>query len=120
MTAEKGPIVYVVQEPRFKGDDGVLKSVDMLPALNYGSLELLLETGRQTSVLNAAAIVRTLKQKLAGYRDKDFIIASGDPVAIGIACSVAALANRGRYTVLKWDRMEHRYYPVPVDLMAAA
>jgi hypothetical protein len=39
-------------------------------------------------------------------------------VAIGIACSCAAKANRGRYVVLKWDRQERRYYPVAVDLSA--
>lgn len=115
-TTERGPIVYVVQEPRYKAPDNTLKSIDLSSALAYGTLEQLLETGRQTNVLNAAAVVRELRRKLADYADQDFILAAGDPVAIGIACAAAAKANRGRFTVLKWDRHEHRYYPVVVDL----
>lgn len=114
---EKGPVVYVVQEPRYKDAEGKLKTVNMLPALDFGSLELLLD--RQVNILNAAVVTRELKQKLSNYRDQDFIVAAGDPVAIGIACAAAALANRGRFTVLKWDRIEGRYFAVPVDLMKA-
>ena len=40
----------------------------------------------------------------------------GDPAAIGVACSIAALFNRGRYNILKWDRQEGMYYPVFIDL----
>jgi len=88
----------------------------MLPALKYGSLELLLENDKQTSTLNAAAIVRRLYDKLQHYREQDFVLAAGDPVAIGIACSIASIVNMGRYTVLKWDRQENDYFPVPVNL----
>lgn len=113
---ERGPIVYVVQEPRYRAPDGEWRSVNMLPALDFGSLELLLESDRQMSVLNAAQLTRVLKAKLANYRDQDFILAGGDPAAIGVACAVAAVVNGGRFTVLKWDRQERRYYPVPVNL----
>lgn len=121
-TSPETPIVYVVQEPMYKEKEPPFrwKTVNMSPALDYGKLELLLETGRQTNVLNAAAVTRLLKQKLANYRAVDFILAAGDPVAIGIACSIAAFANRGSYTVLKWDRQEMKYYPVHVNLMEAA
>lgn len=113
---ERGPVVYVVQEPRKKDDRGGWKTVNMLPALDYGSVEVLLEPGEQV-VLSAAYVTRTLKAKLSGYRDQDFIVGSGDPAAIGIACAIAALANHGRFTMLKWDRQEMRYYPVPVNLL---
>ena len=117
MSAEQSPIVFVVQEPRYRDEDGNWKTVNMMPALDYGKLELLLESGRQTNVLNSASVVRLLKSKLERYRDQDYILAAGDPVAIGIACSVAAVANQGRFTVLKWDRQEKKYYPVHVNLV---
>jgi hypothetical protein len=41
---------------------------------------------------------------------------AGDPVAIGLACSVAAFFNNGRYTALKWDRRERMYIPVKIDV----
>lgn len=119
MVGERGPVVYAVQEPRYRDKDGSWKTINMLPALNYGSIEVLLDPGEQI-VFNAAPVVRALKAKLAGYRDEDFIIGAGDPAAIGIACAIAALANRGRFTMLKWDRQERRYYPVPVNLLDAA
>lgn len=114
---EKGPVVYVVQEPRYKAPEGGWKKINLLPALDYGSIEIILEPGEQV-MFNAASAVRTIKARLGGYREQDFILAGGDPVAIGIACATAAIANRGRFTVLKWDRQESRYYPVPVDLIA--
>jgi len=97
--------VFVVQESPSK---------NLLPALQYGSLIPLLEPDAQV-VLDAAPTVRRLRAALRDYGDADYILAIGDPVAIGIACAVAADANGGRFTVLKWDRMEHVYYPVPVD-----
>ncbi len=116
---EKGPVVYVVQEPRYKDPAGGWKKINLLPALDYGSIEVLLEPGEQV-MFNAASVVRTLKAKLAGYREQDFILAGGDPVAIGISCAIAALANRGRFTVLKWDRQESRYFPVLVNILEIA
>src|SRR5258706_9369523 len=102
----KGPIVFVPQEPRYRDESGHWKAVDMLPALDYGSVEPpILETGRQMSVLNAAQLTREFKRRLSGYRDEDFVMAAGDPAAIGLACAVAVLANRGRVTILKWDRL---------------
>lgn len=111
------PIVYVVQEPRYRDTDGSWKTVNMLPALDFGKLEALLDAGQQVSVLNTASVVRQLKAGLAKYTDEDYLLLAGDPVAIGIACSIVAAHTRGKYTLLKWDRQERRYYPVHVNLM---
>jgi hypothetical protein len=35
---------------------------------------------------------------------------------IGIACAQAAKCNNGKFKVLKWDRLEGKYYPLTVDL----
>jgi hypothetical protein len=37
-------------------------------------------------------------------------------VAIGLACSIAAFYNAGRFTALKWDRREKLYIPVKIDI----
>ena len=116
VAGERGPIVFMVQEPRMRDPvTRIWKTMDTTPALDYGTIEVLIETGKQV-MFNAAPTVRDLRTKLARYRDGDFIVAAGDPVAIGIACAIVAETNGGRFTVLKWDNMEHRYFPVPVDL----
>lgn len=111
VAGERGPIVYMVQEPMGRNH----QTLNTVPALDYGTVEVLLERGVQV-MFNAAAVVALLRQKLGTFDDRDFILAAGDPVAIGVACAVAARINEGRFTVLKWDNQEHRYYPVPVDL----
>ena len=40
----------------------------------------------------------------------------GDPSMIGLACSVAADNNRGKYNVLKYDRRTYTYYPIQIDI----
>src|SRR5882724_9472731 len=100
--SEKGPLVYVPQEPQQKDAEGHWRPVNLALAMSFGTIEPpLIETGRQMSVLNAAQLTREFKRRLNGYRDQDFIMASGDPAAIGLACAVAAVANRGRFTILK-------------------
>lgn len=110
------PTVYVVQEPRYRAPDGSWKTVNMLPALDWGKVEVLLDPGENV-VLNAASMVRTLKTKLARFRDGDYLLLAGDPIAIGVAASIVAAHTHGSYMLLKWDRQERRYFPVHVNLM---
>ena len=49
-------------------------------------------------------------------KTEDYLLLIGDPAAIGVACSIAAYFNRGRFNILKWDRQEGIYYPVEIDL----
>lgn len=105
LMSAKTPTVYVVQQG----------GKNILPALAFGTLVPLLEDNTQVH-LNARSVVQQLKSKLATYGDDDYVLAIGDPVAIGIACAVAATMNGGKFTVLKWDRQEMAYYPVYVNL----
>lgn len=105
LMSAKTPTVYVVQQG----------GKNILPALAFGSLVPLLEDHVQVH-LNARTIIQKMKDKLATYSDDDYILAIGDPVAIGIACAVAAQVNHGRFIVLKWDRQESTYFPVHVTL----
>lgn len=100
------PIVYVVQE---------VKDKNLVPALEFGSLETVLEADTQV-FLNSRSVVEEVMRKLVYYSDKDYILAIGDPVAIGIVCAVAARMNDGKFTVLKWDRQEKIYLPVSVSI----
>ena len=98
--------VYVVQE---------VKSRNVLSAEKFGTLELLLPEGSQL-VLSTGPTVRRLRYKLRNFNDDDYLLLIGDPSAIGIACSIAATNNRGKFKCLKWDKREFKYYPVEVNL----
>lgn len=106
--------VYVVQETKITNRNGEQVTRNLVPALEYGSVETLLAP--DAHVLNAQPVVEQIKARLTRFDDEDFLIAMGDPVAIMIAGAVAAIANRGRFTVLKWEKTPGKYYPIPVDL----
>ena len=103
---EKTPTVYVVQE---------MPNHDIAPAMRFGNLSVLLPSNTQIA-FSTVPTVRLLKRKLRGFTDNDFLLLTGDPVAMGLASSIAAVYNSGRYRVLKWDRREHMYIPVNIDI----
>jgi len=40
----------------------------------------------------------------------------GDPVLIGICCTVAAKKTNNKFKVLKWDREQSIYIPIIIEL----
>ena len=98
--------VFVVQE---------MPNHDLAPAMKFGEMKILLPAYTQIA-FSTAPTIRTLRHKLRNFTDQDFLLLAGDPVAIGLACSVAAFFNNGRYTALKWDRRERMYIPVKIDV----
>ncbi len=50
------------------------------------------------------------------YTEKDYLLLTGDPAIIGVACSIVSDITNGRYNLLKWDRQERSYYPIKINL----
>ena len=98
--------VYVVQE---------MPTHNIGPALKYGEIEILLPANTQLAFSTAPSI-RRMRNKLRDYKDGDYLLLTGDPVAIGLACAIASFNNGGRYTALKWDRRDCMYIPVKIDV----
>jgi hypothetical protein len=98
--------VYIVQEN---------PNVNVIGAGRFGELIPMLPPGRQIT-LSPAPVIRLLSNKLREFSDDDFLLAMGDPVAIGIASMVAADVNNGKVNMLKWDRENQCYYNVPIDI----
>ena len=98
--------VYIVQE---------MSNHDIAPAMKFGDMKVLLPANTQIA-FSTVPTVRLLRRKLREYKDGDFLLLTGDPVAIGLACSIAAFYNSGRFTALKWDRREKMYIPVKIDI----
>ena len=57
-----------------------------------------------------------LRNKLRDYTKEDYLILTGDPSIIGVACSIVSDITNGQYKLLKWDKQERRYYPVEINL----
>jgi hypothetical protein len=98
--------VFVVQE---------MPNHDISSAMSFGKIEILLHSNTQIAFSTAPSI-RRLRRKLMDFSDKDYLLLTGDPVAIGLVCAIASFNNGGRYAVLKWDRRERIYIPIHVDV----
>ena len=53
---------------------------------------------------------------LTNYTSEDYLLLTGDPAIIGVACSIVSDITTGKYKLLKWDKQERRYYPIEIDL----
>ena len=84
-------------------------------ALKYGKLKVLLKENTQI-VLSPGPIVFELRRLLKDYTSDDYLLLSGDPAVIGLACAIVADINNGRFNLLKWDRQEKVYYPLEINL----
>ena len=98
--------VYITQE---------VQGRDFSDALSFGDIEVLVPAMEQAT-LSVQPVIRRMLRKLVKFTDDDYLLLSGDPVAIATAAALAAHYNRGRFKVLKWDRLTVRYLPLHVDI----
>ena len=57
-----------------------------------------------------------LRKLLDKYTPKDYLLLTGDPAIIGVACSIVAEKTNGKFNLLKWDRQEKMYYPIEINI----
>ena len=55
-------------------------------------------------------------KKLAKYKTTDYLLLTGDPAIIGVACSIVSDITNGKYNLLKWDKQERKYYSITINL----
>lgn len=112
---KRSPRVYVVQRPAYRDratGDWVDK-YDLSAAEEYGRLVYLLPPGNVSRDLGET--MARLRHRLSDYLPCDHLLAAGDPVAIAAAVLVAGHYSGGGLSLLKWDRMEQRYFPYVVS-----
>ncbi len=105
--------VYVIQD--VPGTREGRPKINIIGASQFGSLKVLLPENAQI-ILSAGPVVFKLRQLLKDYTEKDYLLLTGDPAIIGVACSVVSDITNGKYKLLKWDKQERRYYPIEIDL----
>ena len=105
--------VYVIQE--IAGTRDGRPKINIMGASQYGSFKFLLPELSQI-IFSPGPLIIKLRQGLKDYKSKDYLLLTGDPAIIGVACSIASDITNGKYNVLKWDKQERRYYPIAINL----
>ena len=110
---ERKKIVYVIQE--LPGTRAGQPKINIMSAKEYGDLNFLLPEFSQI-IFSPGPLVFKLRKLLKNYRPKDYLLLTGDPAIIGIACSIVSDITNGKFNLLKWDRQERVYYPIKINL----
>ncbi len=110
---ETPPIVYVIQE--IPGTAEGRPKINIMGAANYGKFKFLLPELSQI-IFSPGPLIFKLRKALANYRTKDYLLLTGDPAIIGVACSIVSDITNGKYNLLKWDKQERKYYTIAIDL----
>ena len=105
--------VFVIQD--IPGSKIGTPKINIIGATEFGNLKVLLPENSQI-ILSPSYVIQTLKQKLKEYNKEDYLLLTGDPAIIGVACSIVSDITNGKYNLLKWDKQERKYYPVEIDL----
>ena len=109
----KLPIVYVIQE--IAGTKDGKPKINILGAAEYGTFKFLLPELSQM-IFSPGPLIFKLRKGLRDYNTEDFLLLTGDPAIIGVACSIVADITSGKFNLLKWDKQERKYYPIHINL----
>ncbi len=110
---EPNKIVYVIQE--IPGTKEGRPKINIMGAQKFGNIKVLLKEDSQM-IFSPGPIIFELRRLLKEYRSTDYLLLTGDPAIIGVACSVVSDITHGKYNLLKWDRQERMYYPIAINL----
>ena len=110
---EGRPIVYVIQE--ITGTREGRPKINIMGAAEFGTFKFLLPELSQI-IFSPGPLIFKLRKGLQNYRPRDFLLLTGDPAIIGVACSIVSDITNGKYQLLKWDKQERKYYSININL----
>ena len=105
--------VYVIQE--IAGTKAGTPKINIVGASEYGDFIFVLPEFSQM-IHSPGPLVYTLRKKLKDYKPEDYLLLTGDPAIIGVACSIVSDITNGKYNLLKWYKQERKYYPIEINL----
>jgi len=105
--------VYVIQE--IPGTRDGKPRINIIGAAEYGDLKFLLPELSQI-IFSPGPLIFKLRKALKNYSREDYLLLTGDPAIIGVACSIVSDITNGKYKLLKWDKQEKKYYPITINL----
>ena len=108
--------VYVIQE--IAGTKAGNPKINIMGASTYsssGKFIFLLPEFSQI-IFSPGPLVYKLRQGLKEFKKRDYLLLTGDPAIIGVACSIVSDITGGKYNLLKGDKQERKYYPIEINL----
>ena len=108
--------VYVIQE--IPGSQAGTPKINIMGAAAYSTtndFNFLLPEFSQM-IFSPGPLIFKLRKGLRNYTPEDYLLLTGDPAIIGVACSIVSDITNGKYKVLKWDKQERKYYPIEINL----
>ena len=109
----KEKIVYVIQE--IPGTQSGKPKINIMGASKYGEFKFLLPEFSQI-IFSPGPLIFKLRKSLKDFTTEDYLLLTGDPAIIGVACSIVSDMTNGKYNLLKWDKQERQYYPISINL----
>ena len=113
LSSMKENTVYVIQE--VAGTKSGAPKINIMGATKYGKFEFLLPEFSQI-IFSPGPLIFKLRKTLKNFTTEDYLLLTGDPAIIGVACSIVSDMTNGRYNLLKWDKQERQYYPIEINL----
>jgi len=110
---EGKPTVYVIQE--IAGTRDGRPKINIMGAAEFGTFKFLLPELSQI-IFSPGPLIFKLRKGLQNYKPRDFLLLTGDPAIIGVACSIVSDLTNGKYQLLKWDKQERKYYSININL----
>ena len=110
---EGKPTVYVIQE--IAGTREGRPKINIMGAAEFGTFKFLLPELSQI-IFSPGPLIFKLRKGLQNYKPRDFLLLTGDPAIIGVACSIVSDITNGKYQLLKWDKQERKYYSININL----
>ena len=107
------PKVYVLQE--LPGTKAGTPKINIMSASKFGEFKFLLPEFSQI-IFTPGPLIFKLRSLLKNYTTKDYLLLTGDPAIIGVACSIVSEFTNGKYNLLKWDKQDRIYYPIEINL----
>ena len=107
------PTVYVLQE--LPGTKAGPPKINIMSASKHGDFKFLLPEFSQI-IFSPGPLIYKLRSLLKNYTPQDFLLLTGDPAIIGVACSIVSEMTNGKFKLLKWDKQDRVYYPIEINL----
>ena len=111
--SNNSPIIYVIQE--IPGTKAGTPRINIMSASKYGKFKFLLPEFSQI-IFSPGPLIFKLRNLLKNYTIRDYLLLTGDPAIIGVACSIVSDTTNGKYQLLKWDKQDKVYYPIKINL----
>ena len=108
--------VYVIQE--IPGSKAGTPKINIMGAAAYSTTNdfIFLLPEFSQMIFSPGPLIFKLRKGLRNYTPEDYLLLTGDPAIIGVACSIVSDITNGKYNVLKWDKQERKYYPIEINL----